>query len=110
MKYLILIAALCSAGFCFAGEPVTGTLTFEKSEAVVFRYPGGKTKYEGEIPGMKVLGRSQLSKQDGDSVNGVALLILELTGGDRITLVQGKPTPITRTTSGKTVAWSAVEK
>ena len=57
-----------------------------------------------------MLGRSQLSKLEGDKVNGIPKLIIELTSGDRITLVQGKPAPVTRTTSGKTVEWSMVSK
>ena len=110
MKYVFLLVLLCSAGICFAAESVVGTLTFDRSEAVIFRFPGGKTRYDGEIPGIKVLGRSQLSKLEGDKVNGIPKLIVELASGDRITLVQGKPTPITRTISGKTVEWKAVEK
>ena len=110
MRHCILLALLCAASICFAAEPVVGTLTFDKSEAVVFRFPGGKTRYDGEIPGIKVLGRSQLSKLEGDKVNGIPTLIIELTSGDRITLVQGKPASVTRTTSGKTVEWSVVNK
>jgi hypothetical protein len=110
MRYPVLLAVLCSATLCFAGESVVGTLTFEKSESIVFRFSRGMSKYEGEIPGMKVLGRSQLSKLEGDRVNGIPYLIIELASGDRVTLVQGRPVPITRTISGKTVEWSAGQK
>jgi hypothetical protein len=110
MRHCILLVLLCAVSVCCAAEPVVGTLTFEKSEAVVFRFPGGKTRYDGEIPGIKVLGRSQLSKVEGDKVNGIPMHIIELTSGDRITLVQGKPAAVTRTTSGKTVEWSVVNK
>lgn len=110
MRHCILLALLCAASVCFAAEPVVGTLTFDKSETVVFRFSGGKTMYDGEIPGIKVLGRSQLSKLEGDNVNGTPKLIIELTRGARITLVQGKPVPISRATSGGTVVWSVVNK
>ena len=105
MKSFLFLAFLFSATVCSAADSVVGTLTFDKSEAVFFRFSGGQTKYADTIPGMKVLGRSQLSKLEGDRINGVPMLIIELTNGDRLTLIQGKPVPITRTTSGTTVTW-----
>ena len=101
---------LCAISICHAGEPIAGTITLDKNEDVVFRFAGGRTKYQGEIPGIKVLGLSKLSKLEGDSVNGIPKLIIELARGERITLVQGKPVPITRTISGNTVEWHIEQK
>ena len=96
---------MCAISICHAGETITGTIALDKNEDVVFRFAGGRTKYKGEIPGIKVLGLSKLSKLEGDSVNGIPMLIIELASGERLTLVQGKPVPITRTISGKTIEW-----
>ena len=96
---------MSAISICHAGEAITGTIVLDKNEDVVFRFSGGRTKYKGEIPGIKVLGLSKLSKLEGDSVNGIPMLIIELASGERLTLVQGKPVPITRTISGKTIEW-----
>jgi len=105
MRNLCLLFVLCAISICDAADSIAGTIALNKNEDVVFRFAGGSTKYQGEIPGIKVLGLSKLSKIEGDSVNGIPMLIIELASGERVTLVQGKPVAITRTISGKTVEW-----
>ena len=109
MRFLLLLAFLFSSISCFADESNMGTLTLA-GEYIIFCWHGTETKYEAmRPPGLKVIGYEKKSLVKDENEINVSELLVELTTGEHLVLVEGKPQEIVRITEGKTIKWRGLK-
>jgi len=110
MRFTLIIALFCIITGCSRNIDDSETITLEGNN-LVYRLHGVLNKYEAmNAPGMKVIRYEKKSQVNEGKETDISQILIGLTSGERLSLVEGQPQPIIRVISGSAIEWQIKPK